>query len=90
MQLIVYKKRNRLSVAFDLLKEWHPTLQTYVVLEDTWTRLIKFMHKNMDDLKRRALFVVLTDGEPHISEFIFNRGFKILPHKFFSVHNSEN
>ena len=76
VQLIVYKKRNRLSVAFDLLKQWHPTLQTYVISEDTWTRLIKFMHKNMDSLKMRALFVVLTDGEPHISEFNLSEHFK--------------
>ena len=34
------------------------------------------MHKNMDSLKMRALFVVLTDGEPHISEFNLSEHFK--------------
>ena len=68
VQLLVYRKRARLSKAFELLMQWHPGIENYVITDDTWQRLMKFMDRRMDNLQTKVYFVVLTDGEHYISK----------------------
>lgn len=70
VQLMVYRKRARLTKLFELLKQWHTQLNDYVVTYDTWYKLMNYTNPKMTEDMIKVYFLVLTDGEPYISKFL--------------------
>ncbi len=75
----MYLKRRQLSKAFDLLKTWHAG--QYVITNERWVNLMKFLHPDMSATQMELYLYVLTGGNDEISKNLWAESQAYIPQK---------